>query len=62
MLETLAICFMVSLLCFVVDQYKEAQERLKTLEEIEKTIDPDFENHKELWDYYNNNYIVLVRI
>lgn len=61
MLEALAIYFPLLMIFLLAAYQRYEKNSLNALVEIEKRIDPGFAKHKNLWDYYNNNYTVLIR-
>lgn len=60
MLYCVAILWAVAMISLLISHKVLERKYLSELEALEKSIDPDFDSHREEWDYINNNYTVFV--
>lgn len=60
MLYCCAILLAVAMIPLLISHKAFELNSLRELEALEKSIDPNFDNHSEEWDYFNNNYTVFV--
>ena len=60
MIELITIVVTCLILGMLYSCWRENKESLKRLEDFERTLDPNFDNHRKEWDHINNNYTVFI--